>query len=59
MKYIEDIEIDNKKVILRLDYNVTIKDGKIIDDTKIRKSIPTIKHLLNKNVAFREDQKRE
>ncbi len=49
MKYIEDIEIDNKKVILRLDYNVTIKDGKIIDDTKIRKSIPTIKYLLNKN----------
>jgi len=47
MKYIEDMNIKNKKVILRLDLNVTIKDGKILDDTKVRKSIPTIKHLLN------------
>ncbi|MDE6141828.1 MAG: phosphoglycerate kinase, partial [Bacilli bacterium] len=31
------------------DLNVTIKDGKIIDDTKIKKSIPTIKYLLNNN----------
>ncbi len=47
MKYIENIDIDNKKVILRLDLNVTIQNGKIIDDTKIRKSVPTIKYLLN------------
>ena len=31
MKYIKDIEIKNKKVILRSDLNVTIKDGKIIE----------------------------
>lgn len=49
MKYIENINVENKKVILRLDLNVTIKDGKIVDDTKIKKSIPTIKYLLNKN----------
>lgn len=49
MKYIENINLENKKVILRLDLNVTIKDGVIIDDTKIKKSIPTIKYLLNKN----------
>ncbi len=49
MKYIEDIDIKNKKVILRLDLNVTIKDRKIVDDTKIKKSIPTIKYLLNNN----------
>lgn len=49
MKYIEDINIENKKVILRLDLNVTIKDGKILDDTKIISSIPTINYLLNKN----------
>lgn len=49
MNYIEDIIVDNKKVILRLDLNVTIKDGEILDDTKIRKSIPTIKYLLNHN----------
>ncbi len=47
MKYIEDIDVRNKKVILRLDLNVTIKDGAIVDNTKIKKSIPTIKYLLN------------
>ncbi len=49
MEYIESINIDNKRVILRLDLNVTIKDGKILDDTKIKKGIPTIKYLLNHN----------
>ncbi len=48
MKYIEDIDVENKKVILRLDLNVTIKDNVILDDTKIKKSIPTIKYLLSK-----------
>lgn len=48
MKYIEDMDLDNKKVILRVDFNVTIKNGEIVDDTKIKKSIPTIKYLLNK-----------
>lgn len=47
MKYIEDIDIKNKRVILRLDLNVTIKNGEIVDDTKIKKSIPTIKYILN------------
>ena len=49
MEYIENINVDNKRVILRLDLNVTIKDGKILDDTKIKKGIPTIKYLLNHN----------
>ena len=48
MKFIEDINLDNKKVILRLDLNVTIKNNEIVDDTKIKKSIPTIKYLLNR-----------
>ena len=49
MKFIEDIKLDNKKVILRLDLNVTIKNNEILDDTKIKKSIPTIKYILNRN----------
>ncbi len=49
MKFIEDLELDNKKVILRLDLNVTIKNNEILDDTKIKKSIPTIKYIMNKN----------
>lgn len=52
MKYIEDIDVKNKKVILRADFNVTIKDGIILDDTKIKKCIPTIKYLLNNNARI-------
>jgi len=49
MKFIEDINVDNKKVILRLDLNVTIQDGRILDNTKIVKSLKTINYLLDHN----------
>ena len=49
MKSIKDYNINNKKVILRCDLNVTIKDGIIIDDTKIIKSLNTINYLLDNN----------
>lgn len=52
MKFISDINVDNKRVILRLDLNVTIKDNKIVDDTKIIKSLPTIDYLLEKNCSI-------
>ena len=47
MKSIKETIIKNKKVILRCDFNVTIKENKIIDDTKIIKSLETIKYLLD------------
>ncbi len=49
MRYIKDIDIKNKKIVLRLDLNVTIKNGVILDDTKIVKSLETINYLLNNN----------
>lgn len=49
MKFIEDYNIDNKKVILRLDLNVTIKNNKILDNTKIVKSLKTINYCLKHN----------
>ena len=49
MKCINEISIKNKKVLLRCDLNVTIKEGKIIDDTKILKSLDTINYLLKNN----------
>ena len=49
MKSIKESNIHNKKVILRCDLNVTIKDGNILDETKIIKSLETINYLLNNN----------
>ncbi len=45
-KTIRDIDLRGKTVLLRADYNVPIKDGKITDDYRIRQSVPTVKYLL-------------
>lgn len=47
MKFIEELDLENKKVLLRLDLNVTIKDNEIVDDTKIKKSLKTIQYLID------------
>ena len=49
-KTLNDIEIKNKKVIVRCDYNVPLENGKITDDSRIRKTLPTINYLLENGV---------
>ena len=49
MRSITDIDLSSKKVILRCDYNVPIKDGIIEDDTRIKMSLDTINYLLKNN----------
>lgn len=49
MKSIKNIDITNKNVVIRLDFNVPIIDGKIEDNNRISKSIPTLKYLLDHN----------
>ena len=46
LKSIKNVDIANKTVLLRLDLNVPIQDGKIQSDFRIIKSVPTILHLL-------------
>lgn len=46
---IEELDIEEKKVIIRCDFNVPIKDGVIIDDTRIKESLKTINYAINKN----------
>ena len=48
-KTMKDYNLNNKKVIIRCDLNVPIKDGIITDDTRIKASLKTIKYALNNN----------
>ena len=49
MKTIKDFDLEGKKVIIRVDFNVPIIDGVIKDDTRIIKSLDTINYAVEKN----------
>jgi phosphoglycerate kinase len=50
-KSIKDIEANGKRVLVRVDYNVPIKEGKVDDDTRIRAAMPTLNYLLEHGAA--------
>ena len=51
-KTIRDFDFNNKTVIVRCDFNVPIKDNKIIDDTRIVKALKTINYLIDNNAKI-------
>lgn len=47
-KTIEDIDVSGKKVLVRCDFNVPLKDGKITDENRLKGALPTINHIVEK-----------
>src|SRR5437879_1760189 len=51
IKSVRDAEIAGKRVLLRADYNVPLQDGRVVDDARLRATLPTLEYVRDHNAT--------